>query len=71
VAYHPEGGEIIRVPAGLRKVRWAAKRKGKRGGSLVIYYFHSFDIPLFLMAIYAKNVQGDLAPIQKKALVSS
>jgi len=24
---------------------------------LPIYYFHNRDIPLFLMAIYAKNIQ--------------
>jgi hypothetical protein len=35
----------------------------------VIYYFHDLDVPLFLMAIFAKNVQADLTPDQKKALV--
>ena len=34
----------------------------------MIYYFHSLDMPLFLMAIYAKNVQGDLSPQQLRAL---
>jgi hypothetical protein len=49
-------------------VRWAAKGRGKPGGSRVIYYFHNLDVPLFLMAIYAKNIQTDLSPQQRKAL---
>jgi hypothetical protein len=34
----------------------------------VIYYFHNLDVPLFLIAIYAKNIQTDLSPQQRKAL---
>jgi hypothetical protein len=36
----------------------------------VIYYFHNIDVPLFLMAIYAKNVQTDLSMKQRTALAS-
>jgi mRNA-degrading endonuclease RelE of RelBE toxin-antitoxin system len=69
LAHHPEVGDLIPETGGLRKLRWAARSKGRRGGSRVIYYFHSLDVPLFLMAIFAKNVQTDLEPRQKKALV--
>jgi mRNA-degrading endonuclease RelE of RelBE toxin-antitoxin system len=41
------------VPIG----RWAAKGKGKRGGSRVIYYFHNIDVP-----------QTDLSKRQRVAL---
>ncbi len=34
----------------------------------MIYYFHNVDVPLFLMAIYAKKVQTDLSARQRKAL---
>jgi len=70
VAYHPDAGDLIPGTGGLRKLRWAAKGKGRRGGSRVIYYFHNLDIPVFLMAIFAKSVQADLAPRQRKALVN-
>ena len=69
VALHPEVGDLIPGTGGLRKLRWAAKGKGRRGGSRVIYYFHNWDVPLVLMAIFAKNVQTDMTPPQRKALV--
>ena len=68
VAHFPEAGDVIPETGGLRKLRWSGKGKGKRGGSRVIYYFHDVQIPLFLMAIFAKNVQADLSPRERKAL---
>jgi hypothetical protein len=68
VAHNPEEGDLIPGMGGLRKLRWAARGKGKRGGSRVIYYFHNLDVPLFLMAIFAKNVQTDLSSEQKRIL---
>lgn len=69
LAQRPDAGDLIPETGGLRKLRWAAKGRGKRGGSRVIYYFHNLDVPLFLMAIFAKNVQADLSPRQRKPLV--
>jgi mRNA-degrading endonuclease RelE of RelBE toxin-antitoxin system len=68
VAMHPEAGDVIPETGGLRKLRWAAKGRGKRGGSRVIYYFHNAEVPLFLMAIFAKNIQRDLSTRQRTAL---
>jgi mRNA-degrading endonuclease RelE of RelBE toxin-antitoxin system len=68
VALHPEAGDVIPQTGGLRKLRWTAKGRGKRGGSRVIYYYHDIDVPLFLMAIFAKNVQADLSTRQRNAL---
>jgi mRNA-degrading endonuclease RelE of RelBE toxin-antitoxin system len=68
VALHPEAGDVIPGTGGLRKLRWVAKGRGKRGGSRVIYYFYDIHVPLFLMAIFAKNVQADLSTRQRNAL---
>lgn len=68
VAQYPEGGDLIPDTGGLRKLRWAAKGKGRRGGARVIYYFHNRDVPVFLMAVFAKNVQADLTAQERKAL---
>jgi mRNA-degrading endonuclease RelE of RelBE toxin-antitoxin system len=68
IAQHPEAGDLMPATGGLRKLRWAAKGKGKRGGSRVIYYYHNIEFPVFLMAIFAKNIQIDLSARQRAAL---
>jgi mRNA-degrading endonuclease RelE of RelBE toxin-antitoxin system len=36
-----EAGDIIRGSGGVRKMRWAAAGRGKRGGLRIIYYLRS------------------------------
>jgi len=57
-AQQPEVGVPMPGTGGLRKLRWASKGRGKRGGSRVIYYFHNIDVPLFLMAILREERAG-------------
>ena len=42
--------------------------QGKRGGVRVIYYFHDENIPLYLLALFAKNEQADLTMTERKLL---
>ncbi len=58
---------IVPATGGVRKLRWIAPGRGKRGGTRVIYYFHSENIPLFALDIYAKNEKADLNADEKKA----
>jgi len=39
LAKDPTKGKVIQGTDGLRKIRMAARGKGKRGGARVIYYF--------------------------------
>lgn len=64
----PEKGVLIPESSGLRKMRWAAKGHGKRGGTRVIYYWAVAHDQLLLLLIYPKNVQDDLTPAQRKLL---
>ena len=57
IGTNPEAGDVIPQTGGVRKLRWAAHGRGKRGGVRVIYYFHSEAVPVFLLDIYAKNVR--------------
>jgi mRNA-degrading endonuclease RelE of RelBE toxin-antitoxin system len=41
VGANPEAGDIIPESGGVRKLRWAAKGKGRNGGVRIIYYFHT------------------------------
>ena len=64
----PEQGKIIPGTGGLRKVRWGAKGRGKRGGCRVIYFWDRRQSVFYMLFAYAKGVQDDLTPSQAKAL---
>jgi hypothetical protein len=66
VAYEPTCGDIIPGSGGLRKIRVARQGIGKRGGARVIYFFHDPEMPILLLAIYAKNEKADLTPAERK-----
>ena len=53
---------------GCRKLRWAAKGHGKRGGARVIYYWITEDARILLLDLYAKNEAENLTIDQLKAL---
>lgn len=61
LAIHPEQGKVIPRSGGLRKLRWAAKGHGKRGGVRVIYFWWLADDKILLLDVYAKGKQDDLA----------
>jgi hypothetical protein len=66
LALHPESGGVVPGTGGVRKVRFAAKGRGKSGGVRAIYYFFDEENPLYALLLYGKNEQADLAPEQKK-----
>lgn len=65
---NPDAGDVIRGSSGLRKLRWAASGRGKRGGARVIYYHYVSAERIYLIYGYAKCDQEDLAPDQIKLL---
>ena len=67
LALNPEAGDVIQGTGGLRKLRWQAKQKGKRGGARVIYFYYHSGHPLHLLLAYGKNAQDDLTSIQRQA----
>lgn len=60
----PEQGALIPGTGGLRKIRWGAGAKGKRGGLRIIYFWDPVDTVVFLLLVYSKNQQEDLRPDQ-------
>ena len=64
----PDAGDVIPGGAGLRKLRWSAQGRGKRGGARVIYYRHVPKQCIYLIYAYAKSAQADLTREQMKAL---
>ncbi|MCW5605282.1 MAG: type II toxin-antitoxin system RelE/ParE family toxin [Burkholderiales bacterium] len=64
----PDAGDLIRGGSGLRKLRWSAQGRGKRGGARVIYYWHVPGDRIYLIYAYTKNEQEDLTPTQIRTL---
>jgi hypothetical protein len=64
----PEQGALIRGSGGLRKLRWGVRRRGKRGGVRVIYYWRPADKLLYMLLAYAKSEQDDLTPAQLRVV---
>ncbi|MEO5363696.1 MAG: type II toxin-antitoxin system RelE/ParE family toxin [Magnetococcus sp. DMHC-8] len=61
LALHPEAGDLIPGSGGVRKLRWKADGKGKRGGVRVIYYWRNQAGEIWLLTIYAKNETDNIA----------
>ena len=59
--HRPDAGDIIRGSGGVRKVRWAAKGTGKRGGIRVIYYWITKKDHILFLTLYKKGEVDDLA----------
>jgi hypothetical protein len=68
LARNPAAGDVIPGSGGVRKLRWALEKRGKRGGARVIYFIHGMEMPLYLLTAYAKNVRENLEPSEIKAM---
>ena len=61
LALHPGTGDVIPGSGGIRKLRWKAEGRGKRGGVRVIYYWRNRAGEIWLLTIYAKNETENVA----------
>ena len=68
LARNPDAGDIVQGTGGIRKVRFAREGSGKSGGYRVIYFFHSQDIPLFALNVFAKNEKANISAAERNAL---
>lgn len=64
----PTAGSVIPGTGGLRKLRWAASGRGKRGGARIIYFWHAASERIVMLLAYAKNESDDLNAAQRKIL---
>jgi hypothetical protein len=64
----PDAGDLIRGGVGLRKLRWSAQGRGKRGGARIIYYWHVPNHYIYLIYGYVKSRSEDLTAQQVKVL---
>src|SRR5256714_111750 len=64
----PALGDIIPGSGGIRKLRWAAKGRGKSGGARIIYYWVVAAETILMLDAYPKNVKADLTRDEIKKL---
>jgi len=57
---NPEVGDLVRGSGGVRKVRWAPDRKGKRGGIRIMYYWKKSDEEIWLFTLYFKSEKASI-----------
>src|SRR5450830_1277601 len=57
---YPESGKVVPGSGGVRKLRWGAEGRGKRGGLRVIYYLRSARGEFWMLTIYGKNVRENI-----------
>jgi hypothetical protein len=52
---NPELGDVIPGSGGVRKMRWSAPGRGKRGGLRVIYFLRTRQGQIWMLTLYPKN----------------
>ncbi len=64
----PRIGRVISGSGGMRKLRWGAGGKGRRGGARVIYYWKGSDEAFYMLAAYPKSKKVDLTKAEIKII---
>ena len=69
LAEHPLAGDEIPGTGGVRKLRFAAFGRGKRGGARVIYYYYLDEaMPVYALLAYAKTAKTDMTPDERRTV---
>jgi hypothetical protein len=56
----PEAGPVVPGSGGVRKLRWAAPGRGKRGGHRIINYVRRANGVIWMLTMYPKNVSDNI-----------
>eukprot|EP00611_Tribonema_gayanum_P011633 TRINITY_DN21943_c0_g1_i1.p1 TRINITY_DN21943_c0_g1~~TRINITY_DN21943_c0_g1_i1.p1 ORF type:complete len:119 (+),score=17.06 TRINITY_DN21943_c0_g1_i1:72-428(+) len=64
----PTRGDVMEGSGGARKLRWAAKGKGKSGGARIITFYSGASLPLFLLAAFSKGERANLSKAERNEL---
>ncbi len=70
LAENPLAGDEIPGTGGVRKLRFAALGRGKRGGARVIYFYGGESMPIYALLAYAKPARTDLNPAERRTVAA-
>jgi hypothetical protein len=68
LASDPTCGVVIPGGGGVRKVRFGFGARGKSGGARIVYLFSGTNLPVFILAAFAKNEKANLSASERNAL---
>ena len=68
LAENPLVGDEIPGTGGVRKLRFAAFGRGKRGGARVIYYYQDEAMPVYALLAYAKAAKTDMTSDERRTV---
>ncbi|MEH2531502.1 hypothetical protein V1277_002118 [Bradyrhizobium sp. AZCC 1588] len=68
LASDPACGVVVPGGGGIRKVRFGFGARGKSGGARIVYLFSGTDLPVFILAVFAKNEKANLSASERNAL---
>jgi len=68
LASDPTCGVGIPGGGGIRKVRFGFGARGKSGGARIVYLFSGANLPIFILAVFAKNEKANLSAAERNAL---
>ena len=57
---NPEAGVVVPGSGGVRKLRWAAEGRGKRGGLRIIYFVRLARGHIWMLTVYGKNATENI-----------
>jgi hypothetical protein len=57
---NPDAGDVVSGSGGVRKLRWRAAGRGKRGGYRVIYFAKVAQGVIWMLTMYPKNVTENI-----------
>jgi hypothetical protein len=61
-------GALMEGTGGCRKLRFAGKGKGKRGGFRTVHYYAGDDVPVLLLALIDKGEDENLSKSERNEL---
>jgi hypothetical protein len=68
ISKSPTAGALMEGTGGCRKLRFAGKGKGKRGGFRTVHYFAGDDVPVLLLALIDKGEDKNLSKAERNEL---
>ena len=70
IVENPTAGDIIPGLHGLRKLRFAMRDRGKRGGGRAVYFLLTAEGAAVMLFAYAKSMKEDLSSEERRYALS-